>query len=71
MKALLEMSKMDETFLRTRLVQLGDVGDLAGEVLTPSSTRPLSLQELEAAFATLQETAGTKKKTEAVVALLR
>jgi len=47
------------------------VGDLAGEMVPPSSTRSLSLQKLEAGFATLQETAGTKKKTEAVVALLR
>ena len=71
MNALLEVSQVDETLLRTRLVQLGDVGDLAAEVLPPSSTRSLALQELEAAFAALAQTSGTKKKTEAVIALLR
>ncbi|HVF85883.1 MAG TPA: hypothetical protein VM821_07855, partial [Abditibacteriaceae bacterium] len=71
MKALLEVSQTDETLLRTRLVQLGDLGDLAGEVLPPLGTRSLSLRELEASFAMLAKTAGTKKKTEAVIALLK
>lgn len=71
-KALLEVSQADETRLRTRLVQLGDIGDLSGEVLPePESSTRLSLSEVALSFAELAETAGTKKKTEAIVAMLK
>ncbi len=70
-KALLEVSQVDENVLRTRLVQLGDLGDLAGEVLTDSSTQLLWLRDIAASFTDLAETSGTKKKTEFVITLLR
>lgn len=73
--ALVAASGADETLIRTRLVALGDAGDVAGEIFaaTPSlAARPpeLTLADLTVFLETLAATTGSKNKLQLVVALL-
>jgi DNA ligase 1 len=69
--ALEAVSGRDGTHLRERLVALGDLGDVAGEVITARSTdTPLTLRQVNAAFEELAATSGAKKKLALATALL-
>ncbi len=71
--AIAEVARVDRDTLRPRLVQLGDVGEVAAEALaahTPEGSR-LTLEGLEAELHALATRTGTKRRAEAVAALLR
>ena len=59
----------DADAVRTRLVELGDLGDVAFELAADAPPRH-SLADVEAALAALAETAGTKRRLELVTRLL-
>lgn len=73
--ALLTATGADEGQVRRRLVELGDGGDVAGEVYaqTPAlAARPalLTLADIAAFLETLAQTSGSKKKVELVTGIL-
>jgi DNA ligase-1 len=72
--AILAISQCDDTWLRERLVALGDMGEGAEEAFAASKvtirTPSLTLTEVGAFFETLSATAGTKNKQEIVLAEL-
>jgi DNA ligase 1 len=67
--ALEAISGRDGAHLRERLVALGDLGDVAGEVLPPGGER-LTLRQVNAVFEELATTSGAKKKLALVKSLL-
>ena len=75
LSAVLEVTGADENHARARLVALGDMGDVAGELFAAApQTAPeptLTLADIAQALQTLAATAGTKRKAELVTALLR
>ncbi len=74
--AIVAASGADETRVRERLVALGDPGDVAGEVFAAAAPVPaarapvLTLADVAAFLEDLAATTGTKRKVEAVAALL-
>ena len=68
--ALEAISGRDGAHLRERLVALGDLGDVAGEVLPAIVGAQLTLRKVDAVFEELATTSGTKKKVSEVQALL-
>lgn len=73
--AIMSASGANETHVRTRLVALGDAGDVAGEVFAQNpeiALRPatLLLADVAAFFETLAATPGTKRKAELVTTML-
>ncbi|HEX5322309.1 MAG TPA: ATP-dependent DNA ligase [Capsulimonadaceae bacterium] len=72
--AILAISRCDETWLRERLVALGDMGEAAEEAFAESKTTTreatLTLAEVATFFETLSVTAGTKNKQEIVLSEL-
>jgi DNA ligase-1 len=65
--ALVHAAQADEIHARTRLVALGDAGDLAGELFaenkhTASRTPVLTLSDIATFLATLAQTSGSKAK---------
>lgn len=71
MAALQAVSGEDLDRLQSELVQRGDLGDVAANVLDDVETPVLLLSEVDQTLATLVETRGNKKKVEAVIELLR
>jgi len=73
--AIIAVSGADETTVRERLVALGDAGDVAFEVFaaSPQAARApvLTLPRIADFLKTLSATSGTRRKVEAVTALLR
>lgn len=66
-------SGVDPEFLRARLVQLGDLGDAAGDAFAARGDKQqpgLTLQHVAAAFEELAETSGAKRKVELLIELL-
>lgn len=74
-RALATVSGADEATLQRRLVALGDLGDVAAEVLPERSPNAaasgLTLPTVGASFAALAAVRGTKRKTQQVTDLLR
>src|SRR5262249_16968365 len=73
--AITAITGLDRDTLYSRLVPLGDLGDLAHEAFTDASRSgdresPLTLAEVESAFELLAATAGSKLKTAQVTELL-
>ncbi|MBC8103558.1 MAG: ATP-dependent DNA ligase [Cytophagales bacterium] len=69
-------SGAEEALVRTRLVALGDIGDVAGELhgvteAVPGPSSHLCLSEVESFLAALAVTTGTKQKILAVTKVLR
>ena len=75
LSAILAVSGAEDTYVRERLVTLGDPGDVAREVFAdaPNAALPptLTLVEIAGALETLAATSGSKVKIEQVTALLR
>jgi DNA ligase-1 len=73
--AMLTITGIDDSMVQSRLVALGDLGDVAGEIFAASSQVPtepmLTLSDVADAFATLAATAGSGLKRELVIELLR
>ncbi len=73
--AILAVSGADDNQARSRLVALGDPGDMTFEVFNASPQAALAptltLADLHHEFQTLAATSGTKRKIELVTALLR
>jgi DNA ligase-1 len=73
--AITGVTGFDRDTLYSRLVPLGDLGDLAQEVFTDATRSgdakwPLELAEVDAAFGAMAATAGSKSKTAQVTGLL-
>jgi DNA ligase-1 len=69
--ALEAITGRDGTYLRERLVVLGDLGDVAAEVIERDATdAPLTLRQVNAVFEELAMTTGAKKKLALVQSLL-
>jgi DNA ligase-1 len=77
MSAILEISGADETHVRTRLVALGDAGDVAFEVLgaggeSENTEAPaVDLGQIAAFLENLSVLRGSRQKVEAIIAALR
>lgn len=71
MTALLTVSGAEPDTLQSELVQRGDLGDVAIDVLPDSVTPTLLLNEVGKAFASLVETRGNKRKVEKIIHLLQ
>lgn len=71
MTTLLAVSNAELDTLQAELVQRGDLGDVAGDVLPDSVTPTLLLSEVGEMFASLVETQGNKRKVEKIVHLLQ
>lgn len=74
--AILALTGLDDSFLRTRMVALGDMGDLAGEafaasVRTSGVPPALTLTDVAAELGTLSATSGSKRKAEMVFEFLQ
>lgn len=73
-RAVAAASGVEADALRARTVALGDVGDAAAEALAASGRTfegpPLTLADLDAAFAALATTRATQARADAVAALL-
>ena len=69
------VTEIDTNEMRTRLVILGDFGDVTGEVLASRKDAPQTsgwtLQNLNEAFEELASTSGSKKKVELVIQILK
>lgn len=71
MTALLLVSGADPDRLQEELVQRGDLGDVAADVLADTVIPSLRLGQVEKCFASLVETRGNKQKINCVVQLLK
>lgn len=70
MAALVATSGADPDTLQTELVQRGDLGDVAVQVLSQRVPSTLLLSDVGKAFASLVETQGNKRKVEKIIRLL-
>ena len=70
-RAIAEVAGADEDVVRQRLVALGDVGDVAGELFAEKPGEGLTLADVAEALAGLAGARGTKRKTALVAELLR
>lgn len=71
MTALVATSGADPDTLQTELVQRGDLGDVASQVLSEQVNPTLLLSDVGKAFASLVETQGNKRKVERIIRLLQ
>lgn len=68
--ALAKASGVETVTLQTRLVQLGDLGDVAAEVFPAQPTPTLTLEDVAIGLEQLTRTRGTKQKVGWVIQLL-
>jgi DNA ligase-1 len=73
MAAIREVTGLSDEELGPRLVALGDIGDVAGEIFPPirEGSATLTLEQVAQALAVLSSTSGSNRKRELVTDLLR
>ncbi len=77
MSAILRVSNADETHVRTRLVALGDAGDVVYEILgagpegEQNDSQTITLEEISAFLENLSALRGSRQKVEAIVEALK